>query len=933
MRYIIGIDLGTTNSCVAYVDTRDDFQRVQAFKIPQLKGEGSIEAMPTLPSFCYLTLPSEWPREAVSLPWASAHTPFPTFITGWFARQQGSKIPTRLVQSAKSWLCHPSANRSGNILPIEAADESIRVSPIEATRRYLQHISQAWDHVMAKGDPEAEFSEQEIILTVPASFDEAARTLTIEAAKRAGYAKMTLIEEPQAAFYSWLSKHEREWESKLPPGTQILVCDVGGGTTDFSMIQVLEREGHVALNRIAVGDHLMLGGDNMDAAAMHWMISELKDDAADLTTTQRLQLLFEARRIKEEALSTEGEATGSCRMVIHGAGSKVIGGAVNLEVDKQALRNLLEEGFFPLISWDEALRLRKASGMRTMGLPYEDDPAITKHLARFLHACKDDAGKALVPDLVLFNGGTMKPESFRRAIMASLRSWFPEKKIDTLSAVNYDLAVALGAAYYGKARRGNGVKIGGGLARGCYLILDTTDKGESSKKALTLMPRGSEEGEVFESSSTFMLTPNVPVSFQLCSSHVRLHDKAGDLVPVLPEEMQMLPPIHTILRYGKKQAFNQSEEKVPVKMRAVLTPVGTIEISLRAIGSENAWTLEFQLKTASGHDDAIASVASAANVGQTFERGFFANAEEAIRDAFGPSATSSAATRLMENLEERLGMPRTEWPSSALRGLFDTLIKVSGARMHSVQLWERWWNLAGFLLRPGFGYPLDDFRIKELWKVVLADSKTQTPQEVKVQVWVAFRRVAGGFSKGQQNQIATDLLATLIGKKGDKIESIAKAELYRYTEKIRAVGALELLDISTKVRLGTALTHRIIDGSAHQADFWSLGRIGARHLAYGSLAHVIPAAVCEGWVGTLLAKIPRNDTTIRLMEQLARKTEHSELNLSKKCVNRVLEYFAGTDNYPRLEELLLHESRLSHKEQDMIFGDHLPSGLLLEVES
>src|SRR5262249_827523 len=262
-----------------------------------------------------------------------------------------------------------------------------------------------------------------------------------------------------------------------------------------------------------------------------------------------------------------------------------------------------------------------------------------------------------------------------------------------ISAVDFDLAVALGAAYYGKARRGHGVKVGGGLARGCYLILDTTEKGESSKKALTLMPRGSEEGEVFESSSTFMLTPNVPVSFQLCSSHVRLHDKAGDLVPVLPEEMQRLPPIHTILRYGKKQAFNQTEEKVPVKMRAVLTPVGTIEISLRAIGSENAWTLEFQLKTASGYDDAIATVASAAPVGQTFERGFLANGEEAIRDAFGPSAASTSATRLMENLEERLGMPRAEWPSSALRGLFDTLIKVSGARMNSVQLWERWWNL------------------------------------------------------------------------------------------------------------------------------------------------------------------------------------------------------------------------------------------------
>lgn len=934
-RYIIGIDLGTTNSCVAYIDTQEVRPKAHPFIIPQIKAPGSVEPMPALPSFCYLLHPSEWSEEEVSLPWRSPHEPKPSYLVGVFARSQGGKVPTRLVRSAKSWLCHHAANRSEKILPIESSDESIRISPIEAASRYLRHMREAWNWVMAKGDAEADFDQQEVVLTVPASFDEAARTLTVEAAKRAGFTSMSLIEEPQAAFYSWLSKHETDWDSRLSPGMRILVCDVGGGTTDFSIIETAGSKGALSLNRMAVGDHLLLGGDNMDAAVMHWMESTFEDKGEEFTSTQRLQLLYEARRVKEEALSlSEHEMGHRCRVVIQGSGSKVVGGTATLEVDPLEVRKLLLDGFFTILPWNEALKIRKASGLRTMGLPYEDDPSITKHLAKFLNDSKSDDGIVPMPDLVLFNGGAMKPALFQEAILSSLKQWFPAKEVKALPPVSLDLAVALGAAYYGRTRRGEGVKIGGGLARGCYLVIETIDgKGEKTRKALTLLPRGSEEGDLFEPERTFMLKPNVPVSFQLCSSHVRRHDAKGDLVAIIPEEMQMLPPIHTILRQGRKQAAEASQEPIPVKMQIALTAMGTIEIVLKAVGSGHRWALEFQLRSASGQEDAVARISEGGPMGQTFEKGFLDGASVILRGCFSPSALPSSPTRLMEKLEEALAMPRSEWPVAVLRGLFDEHIILSPSRKISTLHWERWWNVAGFLLRPGFGYALDDFRCRELWKIVLADVKSNLPDDVQTQLWIAYRRFAGGMSKGQQLQVGADLMASVIGKKGEMVEIKSKAELYPFTEKVRALGALELLDSSSKMRFGHALAKRIVEGKAAQAEFWALGRLGARHLMYGSIAYVLPSSVSEGWIeGIIKSGKGKQQEVVQLAEQLARRTSHKELNVSPAAVGLILSHLKGAQGYDRLEDLLMNENKLTRKEQDAIMGDHLPLGLHLEVE-
>lgn len=932
MRYIIGIDLGTTNSCVAYVDSEDPKASVQSFKIQQLTSAGCVEALPTLPSFCYLCAFHEWPKGAISLPWNAQND----FFVGRFAQQQGTKVPTRLVQSAKSWLCHAAASRRDKILPLEAAEDNSRISPIEATARYLGHIKEAWNETMAKGNIEAEFENQEVILTVPASFDEVARTLTVEAARIAGFSKMTLLEEPQAAFYSWIAQHEDSWASQMPVGSRIVVCDVGGGTTDFSLIEVVSKDGVPTFQRMAVGNHLLLGGDNMDAAIDHLIESKLEEKGVELNSLQRMQILQEARHAKEVLLKTakkgEGEQ-GTYRVLLQGSGSSVVQGTVAIELNKQEVQKLLLEGFFGQYAWQDALQVRKAAGFRTMGLPYEDEPSITKHLANFLKSCSTPEGSPLKPDFILFNGGAMKPNLFQEAIVESLRRWFPEKVVKTLPSYHLDLAVARGAAYYGKARRGLGVRIGGGLARGYYLVLNIKEQdGNLVQKALTLLPRGSEEGDTFEPKNSFFLTPNTPVSFQLCTSHVRLHDLSGDLIDIDPLEMQFLPPIHTILRFGRRQAIDASQEKIPVHIQIKLTPIGTLEINLLAQKTTHQWNLEFQLKTASGQENSISAL-NQREADQTFQAGYLEEAETIIRDIFSTEKQRTLKTeQLMEKLEKVLAMPRKDWPPSILRGLSDIVMKLAPQRKISSDFAVRWWNLMGFLLRPGFGYPLDDFRIKELWKIILNDFKISQPQDVHIQTWICYRRVAGGMSKGQQMHVAAEIIASLISKKSERIEIKGKAELYAYSEKIRAVAAMELIETPLKLRLGEALLWRICQEEASSADYWALGRLGARHLIYGSLANVVPSAYCEQWIRRLLKLPKEKDSQLALLVgQLARKTEHREINLSKECISEIIDRFASSPHVERLQQLLLTENRLTQSEQEQAFGDKLPAGLLLEV--
>ncbi len=905
MRYIIGIDLGTTNSAVAFVDTAKAHLPVEMFPIPQLVGEGHVETRPSLPSFCFLGAPA--------------------FVGQW-AKEQGARVPTRLVQSAKSWLCNAAAERRERILPIDAADINQRMSPVEASAKYLSHIKDAWNESMVKGDSAALFEEQEIMLTVPASFDEVARSLTVEAARQAGLTQITLLEEPQAAFYSWIAQHEASWQDKFIAGERILVCDVGGGTTDFSLIEIQVKEGKLTFQRMAVGDHLLLGGDNMDAALAHYIESKLATALQGFTSnnfvegTQWLQLLAEARNAKEALL---GSDLSSYAISIQGIGSSVVKGSLSTSLTQSEVEKVLGDGFFGTYPHVEALKLKKGTGLRIMGLPYEDEPSVTKHLAYFLQ----QAGCNKI-DYILFNGGTLKPQTFQDSLVNSLADWFGSKP-DVLQSTSLDLAVARGAAYYGRGRRGTGVLIEGGLPRAYYLEVDVKEEdGKNKRKAMTLLARGSEEGTEFHPEHVFELRSNTPVAFHLLTSHVRLHDAPGQVIDIEEIEMQRLPPIATILRFGR----TQTNQNIPVSLTIRLTAVGIIELWLSSKNTEHRWNLEFQWRAASGQDHNLLT-ASQTKQDETFDSRFLDDARQTIASFYSGSVKPN---KLMETLEENLQIGRREWSPSILRGLTDPVLQGSDKRKVGVELEARFWNLAGFLLRPGYGYPLDDFRTKELWKLILADLKDPRNLEIQIAHWICFRRVAGGFNKGQQMQIASELMSNLFDKKTGKFDVKKKSDVYPYSEKIRALAALERIDIPLKIKLGDALALRIGQQEGESADYWALARIGSRHLMYGSIGQVVPREIAERWVEKLLLinpPVPEKSRDVSgtgtdllfALAQISRKTDQREINLSDKVIEKIVA------KYPELQNDLVRERNLSSQEQEQIFGDRLPAGLLLSL--
>lgn len=919
MRCIIGIDLGTTNSSVAYFDCHHPARSIQNFYIPQLVSTGYVEQKATLPSFYYLTTEGEWPTASLDLPWQQ-HL---DFFVGHMAQVEGAKVPTRLVQSAKSWLCHSTLNRQDPILPFEASAGDRKVSPVEATMRYLAHIKEAWDYQIAKGDHQLEFAEQEIVLTVPASFDEIARSLTAMAAKQAGYKHLTLLEEPQAAFYAWLANHEQNWQELLPPGSCILVCDVGGGTTDFSLIEVSTSNTHVQLQRMAVGDHLLLGGDNLDTFIAHQLEKQILMQEANL---QQWSQLKQQARLAKEALLSEGSLEEKFSVVLQGKGASIIAGSHTGEITRRQLVHMLMEGFFGQYTFEEALKLRRKIGMRTVGLPYEEEPSITKHIANFL---QQSAGKgpAKGPDFVLFNGGTLKPQLFQQAIMDAIKSWFPEKSPQVLVNTHFDLAVSRGAAYYGKVRRGLGVRISGGAARSYYLGLEIKQPDQSiSYKALTLLPRGCEEGSSYEPAHTFWLKPNAAVQFQLYSSHVRLEDQSGDLVEIAPTELHALPPIHTLLRFGKKQA--DSTSSIPVHLHIHLNAIGTLELTLKAQNTTHQWSLEFQLRSASGQENSLATI-DQGQKGEIIDQALLQKGIDCLTAALSRDSSIKPA-KIMEVLETTLARPRREWSPHLLRALWKPLANFEQNRKRSPEWEARWWHLTGFCLRPGFGFPLDDFRLKELWKIILADSKeVKAGSDLEVQKLICYRRIAAGLSKGQQLQIAHEILPTVLSKKGSLLTN-KNGSNYSHTEKLRTLASLELIDHTLKEKLGAALVDRICTAPATSAEYWALARIGARHLFHGSLSNVIRPQTCSLWIEKLLkAHNASSADMLFVMLQLARKSDSREINLPTDCIHKILQAYAHTAQFEHVHSLLTNVSAFTAHEQELVFGEQLPTGLSL----
>ncbi len=902
-RYLVGIDLGTTNTACAYVDTRAGTD-IRVFEIPQLVAPGRVEPRPTLPSFVYLAGAHDLPAGSLDLPWATGRD----FCVGWLARDQGARVPGRLVSSAKSWLCHGGVDRTAAILPWGAGDDVAKISPVDASARILRHLRDAWDATL----PEP-LAAQDVVLTVPASFDEVARELTIEAARVAGLPDVVLLEEPQAAFYSWIVTHEHDWRARVTAHPTILVVDVGGGTTDVSLIAARQGRGELGLERVAVGEHLLLGGDNMDMA-----LARAVEARIGTLDTQRFHgLVSQCRAAKERLLDGGGDET--VRLTVPGRGGSVIGGALHGDLGRDEVTSIVLDGFFPQVTADARPRRATGAGLREFGLPFASDPEITRHVADFLARQREAAGETerdlVRPDAILFNGGACEPDVVRTRIADAIAAWHAGGdgwRPAVLEGVSLQLAVARGAAYFGRVRRGQGVRIGSGAARTYYLGLD-------ADTALCLVPRGMEEGEtsVIEGHDLELLT-NRPVAFPLFTATDRSGEAAGDLVRIVPEELTALPPIRTVLRFGRKL----EERALPVQIEARLTEIGTLEVWCRSRQTEHRWRLEFRLRDTVGAEAPPPEAAA----GLVIDAARIDAAAEVLRGAF---EGADDPVTLGRRLETALDAARDAWSLAAIRALWDVLWTLEPARARTAEHEARWLNLAGFLLRPGFGDTGDDVRVNRLWRVLGADLRNPRAVQCRAEWWNLWKRVAGGLNARQQQHLLAQVSPALVRKGKAKGPRPGPQEL---REMWQAIGSCERLAAAQRAELAATLVADAVRGRTTDQELWALARLGARVPVYGPINCVIARTAAADAAEKLLgAEWTRPGATAFALSQIARATGDRERDLDPALRERVAVRLESVPEGARAARIVREAVALEAREEARLLDESLPAGLRLRT--
>jgi molecular chaperone DnaK (HSP70) len=601
MKYVIGIDLGTTNSALAYTEIKSDAgpfdtPDVRLMDVPQLVNAGEVRDEPLLPSSLYVPAPADFPAGSLGLPW----NPEPEFVIGRLAQKRGVENAGRLVVSAKSWLSHSGVDRTAAILPWNAPDGVQKLSPVEASSCYLDHLRRAWDSKM----PDAPFAEQQILVTVPASFDAVARELTLQAAERAGFREVTLLEEPQAAFYAWIERH-KDWRERVKLGDLILVVDIGGGTTDFTLIAVTEHEGELALERMAVGEHILLGGDNMDLALARLIAGQLVEKGTRIDNLQ-LHQLWQNCRVAKEKLLEPGARTKEQPVTILGKGSGLVGGTIKAALRREDIDSVLAEGFFPKVSSSELPLRQRRFGLQEIGLPYAADAAVTKHMAQFLRqqassteherVRRGPSGMA-APTHVLFNGGVLRARLIRDRLIEVLDAWLAAEgfnPVQPLTGEDLMHAVSRGAAYYGLARHGRAVRIRGGVPRSYYVGIESAMPAvpgmPAPLKALTVAPFGMEEGTSIQiPNREFGLVVGVPAEFRFFSSAVRKNDAPGAFIEEFGDDLQELSPMEVHL------TSTDGTGTVPVSFETVVTETGMLQLWCVARDGRR-WKLEFNVR-------------------------------------------------------------------------------------------------------------------------------------------------------------------------------------------------------------------------------------------------------------------------------------------------------------------------------------------------
>ncbi|MBS1855925.1 MAG: hsp70 family protein [Acidobacteria bacterium] len=878
----IGIDLGTTNSALAYIDEREaddrEFPPLHIFETPQLVAQGRIEARRTLPSFLFL-------EEGQPV--------------GFHAREQGALVPTRLVHSAKSWLSNPDVDRTAKILPWDSQETGRVLSPVEVSARFIAKFREEWDR--AKNPP---LAEQDIVLTVPASFDEEARELTVMAARDAGLEKLTLLEEPAAAFYSWIAHNLAASRKKLFDGQTVLVCDVGGGTSDFSLIKVSREGDLVNFTRTAVGRHLLLGGDNLDLT-LAWLVETKL--GVPLSIRQRSGLRRQCSAAKERLLNDPN--LKGVEITVLGAGSSLIGKSLRTEILREEALELALEGFLPFSEHGEKPKEEKRSLFRELGLPYVTDPAITRHLNEFLQPTGE------VPDAILFNGGFFIPEILRERVADVVGKWYG-KRPEIFENVDLDLAVARGAAYYSYVRStGSGVLVRGGLPRTYYIGIG--DAREGRFPAVCLVPRGAEEGSAVEiDNDALQLVANRPVSFRLYSSLTRTDDRLGQVIEFDAADagLHIHAPLNAVIRFGKKA----EERLIPVKLGARLTEIGTLESWCESKISDNRWRLEFELRKSAAAKPAERKAAAVVS-----EEALKASLE-LIAQTFSTAGKSPVAPEeLPAKLEQTMGLGKNSWPLPAIRQMADAFLAAADGRKKSPAFEMRWLNLAGFCLRPGFGYPGDDFRIEQTRRIYASGLTYGNQVQCEIDWWIFWGRVAGGLNRNQQTDVYQRISGFLLPRGKQKPPRV-NSSLFR--EMWRTASSLELLPIGVKTELGDALIKRMKAGDFKESELWCLSRLGARKLFYGPINLVAPPATVARWVAAVTALAGAGDA----LSSMARRTGDPTRDLPEATRESVRAKLA---TLPQSERLL---AVLDGEEEDegtlgRIFGEELPSGLVLTV--
>ena len=923
-QYVIGIDLGTTNSAVSYVDVAalmDDIStgekhvekknRVKIFNLPQLTGQGEFTKNSVLPSFLYIPGKYDISKEMLKHPWKKREDLF----AGSFARDHGSKIPSRLVSSAKSWLCNDQADRRAKILPW-GSEGFERVSPVTATSEYLLHIRNAWNHFVKDEDKFLE--NQFVVITVPASFNEGARELTMEAVRTAGFgSSVTLLEEPLAAFYSWLINHESDWQKDVKADDLILVCDVGGGTTDFSLIVLKESEGTPRFERIAVGDHLILGGDNIDLALARKVASKFKS-GTQLTADKWKTLCHRCREAKEKILENKEPLV---RITIKGEGRSLIAGTLAADLTKQEVEAILLDDFYPYVESMESLSIDKGKEITDFGLVFEKDSAITRHIIRFLEHHRLNVQKNLskdpMPDFILFNGGTLKPVLVQERIKKAIGKWFKSKDPELpqiLENHNPELAVGIGAAYYGLVKQGQGVRVGSGSPRSYYIGVSI--KEENASKAVCVVERGLDEGSVIDlPEMRYEVRANEPVSFDIFHSSYRSGDTAGRVVTI-DDSFSSMAPVQTIIRFGK----SGHRKTIPVTIGAEYTEMGTLSMYCHSGVSDHKWKLQFQLRDQKTDIECKET--------EVYDDQMITDACHMIHQIFTDESDKDDELNIIAKLiEESIARKKLNWPLSFLRSIADKLIELEGTRTYSPAHEARWLNLTGFCMRPGLGDVFDKSRTKKMWKIYLSGVKFEKTVQNRLEWWVFIRRISAGLEAGQQRQLFQDMFPLLIKGKNTsyKISPQEQIELWM------ALGNMERLLVKDKVVLGKALLAMLKPGKKQDNLFWTLSRLGARELLYGSVDRVVPAREVIKWINQIMKKPwQNNDPVDTMVAQISRKTGDRTRDIELEDIMRIIQWLEKRKAKGSFIRMINEKMDMVAKEKNEQFGEKLPTGLILK---